>query len=343
VCADILAVDVDDASAVTPRHRHRVAGEHQVAGVEQQADIGVGAGHQSVDLGFWIHDRSHVVVKREVNPARAQVAGNFEAAAEGRPVGVRKHRSRGQWRVRIAVSAAVAFGEDYHLATHRGQEVEMRGERRDFLGRAAAAKLRAVPAGDEIEPMPGEDGTQHGSVAWKLAAKLDAGESGQLRLGEAHLERDVAAQLRHVVVGPRDRIDAERHCHVVLSNRCSAPSSRRSSSATEMDAGMPIRGRGRCIAGIVVDEHGLVGVDRVPVEQDPEYLRIRLDDAFLAGDDDAVEPVEKRKARSLRERSLPTSWKARRAAHWRLSIRQGSPPSRRSRPESFPLKRRPNA
>ena len=64
-----------------------------------------------------------------------------------------------------------------------------------------------------------QDRAKHAGLPRKLAAELDARESGFPRLRQAHLERNVAPQLGHVVVGPRDRIDGETDGHRSYLNR----------------------------------------------------------------------------------------------------------------------------
>ena len=61
--------------------------------------------------------------------------------------------------------------------------------------------------------MPFEQRPQDGRLARKLIAELDAGEPRLGRLGEAGLERRVAAQFGQIVVAPGDRADPEAHSH----------------------------------------------------------------------------------------------------------------------------------
>ena len=50
--------------------RHRIAArEHEMPGVEQQAHVVAGVGHQAIDLGFRLHDGAHVVMEREAHAA----------------------------------------------------------------------------------------------------------------------------------------------------------------------------------------------------------------------------------------------------------------------------------
>ena len=142
-----------DARAVAAGNRHRIAaGEHQVSRVEQQPDVVVRAGHQAVDFVFRLHDRTHVMVEGEPHAALLQVARDgVEFRAEVGPRGVGEYGAAGQRRRRVAIGAAMTFGEHHRLATHRRQKLEMRGDGRDLGLDAAAGELRAVPARDESE------------------------------------------------------------------------------------------------------------------------------------------------------------------------------------------------
>ena len=80
---------------------------------------------------------------------------------------------------------------------------------RDLLFVAAAV----IPARDHRQPVALHDRLQLGRLARELAAKLGAGIAGLLRLAEADLERRVAAEFRHVVIGPGDRVDANANLH----------------------------------------------------------------------------------------------------------------------------------
>src|SRR5438067_5845431 len=57
--------------------------------------------------------------------------------------------------------------------------------------------------------MPGEHLPQRGGLTRELVAQLEALVADGLALGQSHFQRDVAAQPRHVVVGPGDRVDAD--------------------------------------------------------------------------------------------------------------------------------------
>ena len=92
----------------------------------------------------------------------------------------------------------------------------MRPHGRDLFLDAAGAQLAAVPAGDQLQPVLAEHGLDRGRVVGELAALLDALEAGLGRLLQAGLERRLAAELRHVVVGPGDRVGPELDRHLIV-------------------------------------------------------------------------------------------------------------------------------
>ena len=72
---------------------------------------------------------------------------------------------------------------------------------------AAPGEEGRIPAADEVKPVRVEDRLQRLGPARELVAQLHPLEA--VGLGEALFERDVTAQLRHVVVGPTDRVGAD--------------------------------------------------------------------------------------------------------------------------------------
>src|SRR6266545_875586 len=97
-----------------------------------------------------------------------------------------------------------------------------------FVVGRASSELRAVPTRDEIESVPREDGPQRRSVARKLAAHIDARKTSEPRFGKTGVEGNVAAELRHIVVRPRDRVDADCDGHLSSGSSPHVASARRS-------------------------------------------------------------------------------------------------------------------
>src|SRR5690242_18890259 len=71
----------------------------------------------------------------------------------------------------------------------------------------------AIPAGDQGEAVVLENRHELGGAARQLVAELDRGIASLSGLGEACLERRLAAELRQIVVAPGDRVDADAHGH----------------------------------------------------------------------------------------------------------------------------------
>jgi hypothetical protein len=105
------------------------------------------------------------------------------------------------------------LGEDEHVRAHGFQQVEMRAQRLHLRIGVALQELCGIPAGHTGHAEGRQRRLQGLRLARKLVAELHAFETGFLGLGEAHFERGLAAQFRHVVVGPADGIgpDADRH------------------------------------------------------------------------------------------------------------------------------------
>src|SRR5439155_12160309 len=59
------------------------------------------------------------------------------------------------------------------------------------------------------QSVPCQDVAQRFGLAPKLVAKLEALVTDCLAFGERNFERDLAAEPRQIVVGPRDRVDAD--------------------------------------------------------------------------------------------------------------------------------------
>ena len=195
-------MDVNDALRVTARDRNRIAArEDEMAGVEQQPHIVARRRHQPVDLLLGLHDRSHMVMEREPYAARAQMLRDrVQARDERRPSAGIERRPPRKRRIRIAVGAAMTFGEHHRMASHCREQREMSFDSERLVFGRPPCKLRAVPAGHEPQSVAREDRREHVGVARKLAAHFDAGVTGEPRFGQTHVERDIAAQLRHVVV-----------------------------------------------------------------------------------------------------------------------------------------------
>ena len=198
----------------------------------------------------------------------------------------------------------------------------MIGDRRDLLGGGAPAQLRAVPARDESQAVLLEDRAATRSRSRGNLPPSSMPAKPAIRAsGEADLERNVAAQLRHVVVGPGDRVDAEQNGHAKVPRE--GRSVDELASQLLAASGNECRGcRGASrpphCAGLSSMKTAASRRDVVAIEQDAEDARIGLDDAFLARHDDAVEPrTGKRSGSAPTETSRPTSWSARRAARRR--------------------------
>ena len=254
----------------------------QMTGIEQQPDVVARFRHQAIDLGLGLHDRAHVMMEREAHAARAQVLRDLvEPRAERRPVarprapadataarrgrrrccrGLRRRPSRcspsRRAGARCASTAAVSSATVRRHSCALYQPETRRRPWRSRIGRSVAASRGNLPP---------------------ISMPAKPAES---RFREAHLERNVAAQLRHVVVGPGDRVDAERDVHGRSGSRPTAASSPRSwSGDRKWMPWMPRRVAAAALRGDVVDEHRRFRRDPVALDRIAKDARIGLHDA----------------------------------------------------------------
>src|SRR5690606_876213 len=93
----------------------------------------------------------------------------------------------------------------------------MRLQRGDFGVGVLRQQVAAVPAADAIELIRCERGPERRGFARKFAAEFDTLEADFLAILQDRLKRRVAAEFGHIVVGPRDRADAEADAHRLVS------------------------------------------------------------------------------------------------------------------------------
>ena len=211
--AHVLAVDVADARRDSARARPAGSAppQRRVAGVEQQMHGRLGVRHEGVDVALRLDDRAHVVMIAELQPLVGEALGELgHLRAEAGPVALGQPRALGQ-RLRrgrrgscSSVSATMTTSAPGALG-HR----DMRLRRLELLARRALEQFGRIPAADEDQAELGELGLQRGAVVRHLVALLHALDAGLPGLGEAGLERRVAADLLQIVVGPADRVGAD--------------------------------------------------------------------------------------------------------------------------------------
>ena len=118
-----------------------------------------------------------------------------------------------QRRGTIAVNAARHLGIHHDLAAGRRQQLHVRIDGFLFLLDRTLQQARAVPARHQCQAVLGQDRTKDIGLAGELVAELDPVVARLLRFGQTGLQRRFAAELRHVVVGPGQRIDADTNGH----------------------------------------------------------------------------------------------------------------------------------
>ena len=90
-------------------------------------------------------------------------------------------------------------------------------QRGDFRVRVLHQQAAAIPAADEIELERHERGLKRTRFTRKLAAKFDALEAKLLDITQDRVQRRVAAEFGHIVIGPGDRAHAKTNAHVFFS------------------------------------------------------------------------------------------------------------------------------
>ncbi len=142
-----------------------------------------------------------------------RVGGQPRAAADG--------------RLPRGLHAAGRFGIDHDRRAQRPECRELPLHALLFPPDGTLQQAARKPAGDKLQPVRGEEGTKLGGIHRKLAAGFRSAEAGGAALLQAGFQRRVAAELRQVVVGPRNRRDAEAYRHgrmVMATLRCAASS-----------------------------------------------------------------------------------------------------------------------
>src|SRR6185369_223663 len=124
----ILAVHMHDPAPMALQEVHRIAAcEEAMAGIEEQADILAGVGHQQIDLGIALDDRAHVVMERHPDAEGRHATGKLgDFRAVSTPFGreeTRTLRDRPEYPV-LTTSRNVRVDDD--LAAEIAQKAQMR-------------------------------------------------------------------------------------------------------------------------------------------------------------------------------------------------------------------------
>jgi hypothetical protein len=147
-------------------------------------------------------------------------AEGVELLGVGFPLGdafeLRAARQRG---LLLALHRAGDFAVDHHRAAvvHQFLEVCLHGF--DFVVEGVLGQGAGVPAGDHHRAVAGQLDPQFFRVLREFVAQLEALVADLGAFDQACLQRRVAAQLRQVIVRPRDRVDPNAYfqfAHVCL-------------------------------------------------------------------------------------------------------------------------------
>ena len=200
-----------------------------MTGVEEQPDLGAARLHQLIYLALDLDHRAHVVMESHgaalgLEPGRK--LGELGAVALDR-LG-RQADSVVDGRADLALHGSRGLGIDDDRAAHGEEEVELAPDALLLLLDRQLEEPAGEPARCQCEALLVQRLAHRAGLARELAALLHPGEAGLAGLGQAGLERDVAAELRQVVVGPADRRDAEpdRHRKALLTRARGGTSSR---------------------------------------------------------------------------------------------------------------------
>src|SRR5208337_1920955 len=136
--------------------------------------------------------------------------------AEAGPVALGEPRALRQRTRAIAVDRVRGLGDDDDVGARALRHGDMSLRHFELFARGALQELGRIPAADERHAIVGELVLQRRAVGGQLVALLHADDAGFPGLGEAGLERRVAADLLQVVVAPADRVGADAYAHVNL-------------------------------------------------------------------------------------------------------------------------------
>src|SRR5262249_11221434 len=167
-----------------------------------------------------LYHGAHMVVIGELH-ALGEGGGSDvrDAPAELAPVSGSQCWPLREWLLAIGVHRAAHLGEHQYGAADGLEEIEVRAQVRELGSCIAPQQGGGVPAGNTCEAEAPEHGGEFARAAGKFVPELHALEADLPRLLETGLERDVRAELAHVVVGPDDGIRAEAEGHEASSRR----------------------------------------------------------------------------------------------------------------------------
>ena len=208
---DVLAVNVAEPRAVPGDDGvRRAAGRIEMPGIEQKRHVRARRRHQPVDLVGRLDHRAEVVVIAKPEALAARLGRQaVEPCREFRQL-ERIQDGAGRERAgAIALDRPAHLGEDEGAAAHGPKQRQMRPHGLDLRVHAAFQQPGAMPAGGQAQAMELQQGAQNLGLARKLPAELHARVARLARLVQAGRERNVAPQLRQVVVRPAHRIDRQ--------------------------------------------------------------------------------------------------------------------------------------
>ena len=150
----------------------------------------------------------------ELQAFGGQEFGQFrDLGAIGGPLMGRERGAPRQREIAPTVDGVRGLGHDEDVGAHGDQEVAVGLGEVELLTGRALEQFDRVPTADAGEAERREGGLERLGPTRKLVAEFHPLDARLLGLGEAGLERRVAADLLEVVVRPADGVcpDADRH------------------------------------------------------------------------------------------------------------------------------------
>ena len=110
-----------------------------------------------------------------------------------------------------------AFRHDENPGAHLAQQFAVRSRFRKFGLRIPPDQENGIPSAHQHHVVGIKDGPELGGGARKLVAKLHPLEARRMRLAQALLQRNPAANFLHVIIGPANGIGTNSYRHRLFS------------------------------------------------------------------------------------------------------------------------------
>ena len=191
--------------------------------VAQEHIARIGVRHHAVDLLCGLHHRAHVVVEAQLEAAvRRDLSEHVKTLREALPAGfvhnglVIAGQNR---RIDLTLNRITLFRNVDAVRADGGKEIELPCKVRDIFFKRLCQQKRREPAACDAHAAQIQLPLELLRILRIFVADLAARKARQRHFTDGLPERILRAELRHVVVAPADRGDAQfhffriKHCH----------------------------------------------------------------------------------------------------------------------------------